>query len=235
MRWTTEVPGASFVIPVLNEAQRIVALLRDLRERYPDLELLVVDGGSSDDSATLAAPYCDRLLRCDPGRARQMNAGAQAASGDYLLFLHADTVPTICASALENALAQQPTWGFCPVRLSGDEAVFRVISWFMNQRSRLSSVATGDQMLFVERQTFHATGGYADLPLMEDIALCKRLRRMARPHILPAPVLTSSRRWRDHGVLRTVLHMWALRLAYACGVSPVRLHRSYYGARRVAR
>jgi rSAM/selenodomain-associated transferase 2 len=221
--------AASIIIPVLDEADRIAQLLRALRGRYPDMELLVVDGGSGDGTARIAEPLCDRLLTCDAGRARQMNKGAMAARGDYLLFLHADSLPTIDAPTLEQALSAAPVWGFCPVRLSGDERVFALISWFMNQRSRLTSVATGDQMLFVSRATFRRLGGFDDVPLMEDVALCKRLRRHASPCILPAPVVTSSRRWRERGVLRTVLHMWALRIAYVCGVPPQYLHRSYYG------
>jgi rSAM/selenodomain-associated transferase 2 len=227
-------PAVSFVIPVLDESDRIAPLLRDLRARYPGAELLVVDGGSHDATVELAAPLCDHLLHCAPGRAGQMNTGAQTAGGDYLLFLHADSMPTIHACALARALGTRPTWGFCPVRLSGDERVFRVISRFMNWRSRLTAVATGDQMLFVDRATFLESGGFDDVPLMEDVALCKRLRRRARPSILPSPVVSSSRRWRQRGVVRTVLHMWALRLAYSCGVSTRRLHRSYYGGGRDA-
>jgi rSAM/selenodomain-associated transferase 2 len=222
-------PAVSFVIPVLEEADRIAPLLRDLRARYPRAELLVVDGGSQDATVPIAEPLCDSLLHSAPGRARQMNTGAQAARGNYLLFLHADSMPMIDAAALDRALAARPLWGFCPVRLSGDEWVYRVISRFMNYRSRLTAVATGDQMLFADRAAFLKSGGFDDVPLMEDVALCKRLRRLARPSILPAPVVSSSRRWRERGVVRTVLHMWALRLAYVCGVPPRHLYRSYYG------
>lgn len=223
-------PRVSFVIPVRNEAPHIAALLADLRTRYHGAQLLVVDGGSSDGTPHLAAPLCDRLLHCRPGRALQMNAGAGSADGDYLIFLHADCSPTITAGELHATLRQSPAWGFCPVRLTGDAWVFRLIGGFMNWRSRLTSVATGDQMMFVARQLFLELGGFDDLPLMEDVALSKRLRRQAAPSILTAPVRVSSRRWRERGVLRTITHMWALRLAYVCGVSPQRLHRSYYGS-----
>ena len=120
-------------------------------------------------------------------------------------------------------------WGFCRVRLSGGRRAFRIIEWFMNQRSRLTSVATGDQMLFLRRSLFEDSGGFDDIPLMEDVAYSKRLRRVARPLIIPQPVQSSSRRWEQRGVARTVLSMWGLRLAYAMGVSPRRLWEHYYG------
>mgnify|MGYP001820337800 CR=1 FL=1 len=221
--------AVSFVIPVLNEAEVLPALLQHLRGAFPDAQLVVVDGGSTDGSPALAETLCDQLLHSEPGRARQMNAGALAASGDYLLFLHADSVPGITREGLQRALAERPTWGFCRVQLSGDDWRFRVISRLINWRSRLTRVATGDQMLFVASAVFRESGGFDDIPLMEDVAFSKRLRKVAPPRILSDPVVTSSRRWRERGVLRTVLQMWALRLAFWCGMSPQRLHRSYYG------
>lgn len=222
-------PRLSFIIPVLNEGRVIDGLLRRLRAHYPSAELLVVDGGSADDTVARAAPLCDRLLTSVPGRALQMNCGAGLARGDYLLFLHADSVPTASPMQLDSLLASEPSWGFCLVRLDGKEWVYRCIGGCMNWRSRLTRIATGDQMLFVRRDVFRATGGFDPIPLMEDVAYCKRLRIMAPPLIIPQPVQTSSRRWRSRGVLRTVLQMWGLRLAYFFGVSPQRLWRSYYG------
>lgn len=222
-------PTLSFVIPVLNEADGIAPLLRDLRERYPGAELLVVDGGSTDHTVAAARPHCAAVLHSPPGRAVQMNMGAHAASGDYLFFLHADTSPGVPVARLLLYLGREPQWGFCPVQLSGGRRAFRVIEWFINRRSRLTRIATGDQMLFVRRELFLALGGYDAIPLMEDVALCKRLRHIAAPLVLDEAVHTSSRRWEQRGVVRTVLQMWALRFAYFAGISPSRLRRIYYG------
>jgi rSAM/selenodomain-associated transferase 2 len=220
--------AVSFVIPVLNEREHVAALLRDLRARYPRSELIIVDGGSTDDTVAIALPLCDQLLLGERGRARQMNLGAEVASRPYIFFLHADSRPGVTAQSLDAAMVSKPAWGFCRVRLSGKQGYFRVIEWFMNQRSRLTAVATGDQMMFVKKAVFEHTGGFEVIPLMEDVALSKRLRRLAPPVIIAAPVETSSRRWEEGGVIRTVVRMWLLRLAYFCGVAPDRLWRHYY-------
>lgn len=232
-RWTE---GArcprSYVIPVLNEAAGIADQLRTLRRLDPAAELVVVDGGSGDGTPALAQPLCDRLLHSAPGRAGQMNAGADVARGNYLCFLHADTLPRFDGVAFDTALAGGPRWGFCRVRLSGGHRGFRVIESAMNLRSRLTRVATGDQMLFVGRELFRQSGGFADIPLMEDVDYCKRLRRLARPLMLAETVLTSSRRWEEQGIALTVIRMWALRLAWFLGASPERLWQHYYGGSR---
>ena len=221
--------GVSFVIPVLNEQECIGALLRDLRKRYPDSEIIVVDGGSFDQTVAIAMPLSDLLLVSEPGRATQMNLGGQMATRNFVFFLHADTCPEITAAQLESYLLLGPQWGFSRVRLSGQRNSFRVIEWFMNQRSCLTRVATGDQMLFLRSILFRQTGGFDAIPLMEDVAYCKRLRRRARPLVIKEPVLTSSRRWEEGGLARTVMRMWILRLAYFLGVSPRYLWRHYYG------
>jgi rSAM/selenodomain-associated transferase 2 len=222
--------SVSFVIPVLNEQDAVVHLLRYLRQQFPSSQLIVVDGGSCDRTVALALPLCDLVLLSARGRAMQMNMGGQVASSDYLVFLHADSQPSCSAAQLDAHLAKRPQWGFCRAHLSGPQAMFRIIEWFMNQRSRLTSVATGDQMLFVQKSLFDATGGFDVIPLMEDVAYCKRLRRLAPPLIVAESVLTSSRRWEEGGVLRTVVRMWLLRLAYFIGVAPATLQR-YYRAR----
>ena len=221
--------SVSFVIPVLNEQATLANLLQDLRQGYPSSQLIVVDGGSCDRTVAVAMPLCDLVLISARGRAHQMNMGGQVACSEYLCFLHADSRPGIGAMELDACLARRPQWGFCRVRLSGQRFSFRIIEWFMNQRSRLTSGATGDQMLFVQQCVFEQTGGFDAIPLMEDVAYCKRLRRLAPPLILTEPVLTSSRRWEECGVMRTVVRMWLLRLAYFLGVAPSTLWRYYHG------
>jgi len=221
--------SVSFVIPVLNEQDTVADLLRDLRQRYPLSHLIVVDGGSGDRTVALALPLCDLLLLSMRGRANQMNMGGEVASSEYLFFLHADSRPSISAARLDAHLAKRPRWGFCRVHLSGPQTMFRVIEWFMNQRSCLTSVATGDQMLFMQKSLFDETGGFDAIPLMEDVAYCKRLRRLAPPLIIPESVLTSSRRWEEGGLIKTVVRMWLLRLAYFLGVAPGTLQRYYHG------
>lgn len=223
------VATVGFVIPVLNEQDRIAGLLSHLRAHFPRSELTVVDGGSGDRTVAAALPLCTRLLVSEAGRAAQMNLGGQVSDTDYLCFLHADSLPGVSHGQLQAYLANQPQWGFCRVRLSSPRRVFRVIEWFMNGRSRLTAVATGDQMLFVKRAVFERSGGFDPIPLMEDVAYSKRLRRLARPLVIAEPVLSSSRRWEQRGVVRTVVSMWGLRLAYFAGVSPKRLWHEYYG------
>lgn len=222
-------PQLSVIIPVRNEAQVLPRLLDDLSAlRAAGAELVVVDGGSSDGTCELALGRADQLLRTAPGRALQMNAGAAVARGEYLWFVHADTrVSAESFSRLQSVLDERPLWGRFDVRLSGGGLAFRVIGWMINLRSRLTGIASGDQGIFVTRQGFDALGGYASIPLMEDLQLCRRLRAQARPRCLRPPLSTSSRRWEEKGIWRTVVLMWCLRLAYYCGVSPEKLARQY--------
>ena len=220
--------GLSFVIPTLNEGAGLTPLLDDLKDKFPGAERIVVDGGSTDDTVACALRDADTVLLGAAGRARQMNLGASVAAGPYVCFLHADTFPAFDDAALLRAM-DGARWGVCRVHLRGSRRSLRVIAAFMNMRSRLSHVATGDQMLIVERSFFHAQGGFADIPLMEDVEICKRLRRQAPPRVLSLAVSTSGRRWESRGVVSTVVLMWSLRLAYWLGVSPGRLWRYYYG------
>jgi len=220
----------TFVIPVLNEEGNIGPLLRSLKISYPGSECVVVDGGSTDGTVAEAQGAQAIVHHSVPGRALQMNAGAQLATKPYLFFLHADTLPSISDAQLQACLNAQPQWGFFKVRLSGSPWLLRVVERAMNTRSKLSRVATGDQMIFVLRELFEKTGGYRPIPLMEDVEYCKRLRHIAAPLVVSHAVETSSRRWERQGVVSTVVQMWGLRLAYFLGISPVRLKNYYRSA-----
>jgi rSAM/selenodomain-associated transferase 2 len=219
----------SFIIPVYNEADSLVPLMTQIsRLEHAGHEVIVVDGGSTDGSREQLGAVCQKIVSVGKGRARQMNAGVRQASADVMVFLHADTqLPEQADKLIESAIARRP-WGRFDVSLSGHSHLLRIIESMMNLRSRLTGIATGDQCIFVRRDLFWQTGGYPDIPLMEDIAISKQLKKRARPACLKARVLTSSRRWQQQGVLRTVLLMWGLRLAYFFGISPQTLHRLYY-------
>jgi rSAM/selenodomain-associated transferase 2 len=222
------VPRLSIIIPAVDEAESLADTLPALaRLRHAGHEIVVVDGGSGDETRRQARPLADRVLVTGRGRARQMNAGAAAANGDVLLFLHADSLlPADADTAIAEALTVS-CWGRFDVRLWGREWSFRMIEAFMNLRSRLTGIATGDQAIFVERETFRNVGGYPDIPLMEDVAISRRLRSIARPACLRQKVVTSARRWRSRGIARTVVLMWRLRLAFALGADPRQLARLY--------
>ncbi len=217
----------SIVVPVLNEAPRIGHLLRDLRAAGTPCEIIVVDGGSRDATVALARPLADRLLQVSPGRAAQLNAGAAVARGRQLWFVHADTELPGPVDEYLRAVNQGGQWGFFRLRLSGRRPAFRLIERCICWRSRATGVVTGDQGLFVRRALFERLGGYADLPLMEDVELTKRLRRMASPTFVPLALQSSSRRWEVNGLVRTVLLMWRLRLRYFLGADPAELARDY--------
>jgi rSAM/selenodomain-associated transferase 2 len=223
----------SIVMPVLNEAgliERALERLRPLRGR--GAEAIVVDGGSGDGTAALAAPLADRVAAAPPVRAVQMNAGARLARGEVLLFLHADTILPDGADRLIAAALAGPrrVWGRFDVRIEGRHPALRLVAATMNRRSRLTGIATGDQAIFVRRAVFEAVGGYPAIPLMEDIALSRALKRLGRPACLTARVTTSGRRWDENGLGRTILLMWRLRLAYYFGADPAGLAARYgYG------
>jgi rSAM/selenodomain-associated transferase 2 len=215
----------SVVIPALNEARGIggaLAALAPLRARGH--EVIVADGGSSDDTVQLARPRCDRVVQCAPGRARQMNAGAAAAEGDALLFLHADTRLPLDADAMIFDALRRFAWGRFDVYIDGSHPMLKAVACAMNLRSRLTGIATGDQAIFVRRAAF---AGFPEIALMEDIAFSAAMKRRGRPACLRSRVTTSGRRWEARGVLRTIFLMWRLRLLYFLGASPERLARLY--------
>jgi rSAM/selenodomain-associated transferase 2 len=220
----------SIIVPARNEAAEIAATLDALRPlRAGGHEVIVVDGGSTDATLALARPLADRTIVSTAGRALQMNAGAASASGDVLLFLHADSqLPTGADDAIGAAIASGRRWGRFDVTIRGRPRMLKLVAWTMNARSRWTGIATGDQGIFVERALFTRIGGYPAMPLMEDVALSKALKRAAgHPACLSARIVTSGRRWERDGPWRTVVRMWRLRLAFALGADPAELARRY--------
>jgi rSAM/selenodomain-associated transferase 2 len=213
------------IVPVLDEAPIVAAALGALAPlRRAGHEVIVVDGGSRDGTAELAAPLCDRVVSAERGRAVQMNAGAQVATGDILLFLHADTrlPPQAEKQVLERT--NRLMWGRFDVEIEGRHPLLKVVAWSMNLRSRLTGIATGDQAIFVRRDAFP---GFPEIALMEDIAFSKAMKRRGPPACLRQRVTTSGRRWESRGVVRTILRMWQLRLLYFLGAAPEGLARRY--------
>jgi len=236
-------PSIAIIIPVLNESLLIRELLSNVL-MHKAREIIVVDGGSTDDTCErvesvqrepgLKNTSAQRLLllRARAGRARQMNAGAAVATSNILLFLHADTVlPLTAIQDIRTALTKQRLWGRFNVRLDGHSMLFRMIESNINLRSCITGLATGDQAIFMPRVLFKTVGAYADIPLMEDIDLCKRLKSIATPVCIQSRVTTSARHWQQNGIIRTVCMMWMLRFLYALGVPPYLLARYYHHAR----
>lgn len=224
----------SIIIPCLNEAGGIVAALERLQPlRRRGAEVIVVDGGSSDGSVALAVSLADRVLSAPRGRASQMNAGAAVAHGEVLLFLHADcTLPADGDRLIIDGLqAGGKRWGRFDVSLAGAHPLLGLIAFMMNRRSRLTGIATGDQGLFVTRGLFADAGGFPAIALMEDIALSRILKSHGEPLCLHERITASGRRWERHGVLRTMLLMWRLRLDYFLGADPADLALRYDGFR----
>lgn len=222
-------PALCIVVPVLDEAGGLADRLRALQPlRERGARVIVVDGGSRDNTLEVAREHADLAFLAPRGRGAQMNAGAAACPADSLLFLHADTQLPLDADALvEGALRGRSGWGRFDVRIDSRRLSLRLVATAMNLRSRWTGIATGDQALFVRHDLFRAIGGFPDIPLMEDIALSRSLRRQGRPACLRERVTTSARRWERHGVLRTILLMWRLRAAYFLGADPARLALKY--------
>ena len=224
--------NVSIIIPVLNEEKTIGATLRELIDLRPH-EIIVVDGGSGDRTREIAEEFSVQVLHSERGRARQMNNGARRATGDALLFLHADTrLPASAMSDIADALRDvHCLGGRFDLELQGRHWMLKIIGTLINFRSRTTKVGTGDQAIFVRREVFMRIGGYPDIPLMEDIALCRALKRLGAIACLRSRVITSARRWENDGVWRTIVRMWTLKFLYLAGVSPARLKRFYADSR----
>jgi len=219
----------SFIIPIFNEAKQVDFIVAQWQFLLGlGHEVILVDGGSSDGTVELLVKREIIVVESKKGRARQMNAGAEKASYDLFCFLHADTqLDERCAQALADNTPTPMLWGRFKLKFSGSSNWFLLIAKMMEWRSQFSSIITGDQCLFVSRKLFKNLNGFADIDLMEDIEISKRLKRVSKPVFLNATVVTSSRRWQRRGIVRTILLMWSLRLAYYCKVSPSRLAKWY--------
>lgn len=220
----------AIIVPILNEIQTLPALLEHLRHwQQRGAEVLLVDGGSQDRSGETARALGFPVLDAPPGRARQMNAGARASRAANLLFLHADTrLPADADRQVLTALSRTDRgWGRFDVQIEGRSRMLPLIAWLMNRRSRLTGIATGDQALFIRRRLFEQVGGFPEQPLMEDIEISKRLKRITPPICLSSRVITSGRRWDRHGSWRTILLMWQLRWAYWRGTPASQLAERY--------
>jgi rSAM/selenodomain-associated transferase 2 len=219
----------SIIIPTLNEATQIVEALAAARAAAPAVELIVADGGSADGTPALAAPHA-HVVAAPRGRARQMNAGAAQAHGDVLLFLHADTrLPPGAGAAIAAALRDaRVVGGAFALRFDEPGWLYRLIAWSTTLRSHTRRSFTGDQAIFVRAAMFRTLGGYADIPLMEDVELCRRLRTIGDLRTLTPPALVSARRHRTYGPVRVVVTGWVYQALYALGMPPFGLHRLYY-------
>jgi rSAM/selenodomain-associated transferase 2 len=211
----------SVIIPTLNEEKTIQSCLLALQPLRNDCEIIIVDGDSIDNTKILALPLVDKVMTSAKGRAKQMNNGASYATGDILIFLHADTrLPENALPLIQQKISSTRQWGRFDIQLSGNSFMLKVIAQMMNWRSRLTRIATGDQVIFVTRMAFDKAGQYPEINLMEDIALCKALKKISPPICLKDKVISSGRRWEHNGIYRTILLMWSLRLRYFFGADP---------------
>lgn len=221
-------PGFSIIIPCLNEQKGMLFFLQRLQALRPQCEIIVVDGGSDDDTVQIARPLVDHLFESKPGRAIQMNMGAEKASSDCLIFLHADTfLPDDAIVQIQHACAQGYHWGRFDIRLIGQHWLLPFISCLMNLRSALTNIATGDQVIFVDKTMFNGIGGYPTIAIMEDIALSKSLKKQSSAYRIKSRVDSSARRWLQFGVFKTIFLMWWLRLQYFFGADPNQLVQCY--------
>ena len=218
----------SIIIPTYNEEVGIETLLNKLQALRPQCELIIVDGGSEDNTVSLVSQHVDVVIHSDKGRALQMNVGAATAKAPILLFLHADTfLPDNAIEQLNSAMAKGFVWGRFDIKLTGSSRLLSIVAWSMNKRSRWTGIATGDQALFLDKPVFEQLGGFAEISLMEDIELTSRLRKLGKPYCSKSKVISSGRRWISFGIIKTILLMWSLRLRYFFGADSDELEQLY--------
>ena len=226
--------SVSVIVPLYNEIQKLPELYQQLGQ-FSFEQVIWVDGGSSDGCKEWLEQNVDGKMNTfivsEKGRAKQMNAGAAMSITPHLLFLHADTLLPILAVAEINKGLRQSSWGRFDVTFIEKDWRMNIVAWFMNWRSRLSGVATGDHALFVRQEEFQSVGGFPTIPLMEDVEFCKRMKQFDFPYCSRLLVSTSARRWLNNGVIRTVMLMWLFRLAYFLGVNPEKLAKQYQNVR----
>lgn len=218
----------AIVVPVLNEERELDSAIKHLQTVNAD-ELVFIDGGSVDSSTNILEQNKVIWYASKPGRAKQMNLGASKVTSDIILFLHTDTL--LCSSYLQKIRASMQDSkviaGRFDIILSGSHLMFRLVELFVNWRSRLTRISSGDQAMFIRRDIFESLGGFPDQVLMEDIEMSKRLKVLGKITCLHEQVVTSSRRWEKHGIFRTILLMWRLRFQYWLGADPANLKQQY--------
>ena len=218
----------SIIIPTLNEAEGIADFLLALQPLRERCEIIIADADSTDDTHKFSSTFVDQFISVAKGRALQMNAGAEKASGDVLIFLHADTyLPEQALDYIQQGIAKGAQWGRFDIQLTGQSPLLKVVAYMMNHRSHITGIATGDQVIYMTAEAFKKVGGYPDIPLMEDIEISKRLKKITPPYCIDAKVKSSARRWESFGVWRTIALMWSIRLRYFLGESPEILAQLY--------
>ena len=219
----------SVIIPCLNEEDHIVPLIQQIRCADFDCQIIVVDGGSTDKTVEKARPLVDIFIQTEKGRAKQLNAGAEKATGSLLWFVHADSQVSLdVLNELKPLIKRKDIWGRFNVQFSGQHWAFKMIAFMMNHRSCLTGIATGDQGIFISRSLFLKVNGFPNIALMEDIEISKYLKKISRPICLKACLITSHRRWQDNGIFRTMIKMWWFRLRWFFGCSAQSLANKYH-------
>ncbi|MEC9205986.1 MAG: TIGR04283 family arsenosugar biosynthesis glycosyltransferase [Pseudomonadota bacterium] len=219
----------SIIIPTLNEGDYILKSVKGLQNLRKEkvCEIIIIDGGSNDDTLDLVFTYVDKIFSISPSRSLQQNLGASLANGNLLLFLHADTILNEKDLLKLREHIEEISWGYFLVSLGENMFKYKILEKCINMRSKLFKYATGDQGIFIKKELFEMIGGFPNINLMEDIAICKLLKKNSPPHIFDSQIITSSRRWKENGFLSTILQMRLFRLLYAAGVSPNLLGRHY--------